>query len=175
MRPECLELFNAFSNFIIESGWTGGCYATAAMTHVLLKAKGIESKACIGVVEAKAGRTEYFDHGWLEIDGKPYDLTIPHSEDRTSVVLELGLSPLGVKGDIPSGISYGVDMKLDAQAERLLHEFSYILYCSPSFNREITYFDFAIYIAQKTKRFKDVAKSDLSIAAANSYWKHCKA
>ncbi|MEK5436329.1 MULTISPECIES: lasso peptide biosynthesis protein [Paenibacillus] len=52
----------------------GVCHLLSSIMYVMLNEQGIESELCIGEVQ----RTDepYFDHSWIEIDGKAFDLSI---------------------------------------------------------------------------------------------------
>lgn len=52
----------------------GGCHLVSSILYVLLSEQGISSELCIGEVQRPEG--PYFDHSWVEIDGKVFDLSI---------------------------------------------------------------------------------------------------
>lgn len=52
----------------------GGCHLISSIMYVLFTEQGISSELCIGEVQRPNGM--YFDHSWVEIDGKVFDLSI---------------------------------------------------------------------------------------------------
>ncbi|PNI03458.1 hypothetical protein C1N32_16530 [Vibrio diazotrophicus] len=67
------QLYSNLLQFVVEDEYRGGCHDTSAIFHIILKELGIENVLCIG--EVKTGEL-YFDHSWVEIDGKIYDIAI---------------------------------------------------------------------------------------------------
>ncbi|EHK4785653.1 MULTISPECIES: lasso peptide biosynthesis protein [Vibrio] len=67
------QLYSELLQFIVETEYKGGCHDTSAVLHVVLNELGIKNSLCIG--EVKTGE-KYFDHSWIEIDGKIYDAAI---------------------------------------------------------------------------------------------------
>lgn len=53
--------------------WWGACHATCSVLYVVLSELGYSPELCIGEVY---GGDLYFDHSWIEIDGKIIDLAI---------------------------------------------------------------------------------------------------
>lgn len=52
----------------------GACHLLSSIMYVLLNEQDISSELCIGEVERPDGL--YFDHSWIEIDSKVFDLSI---------------------------------------------------------------------------------------------------
>ena len=53
--------------------WWGACHATCSALYVILSELGYKPTLCIGEV---LGQGLYFDHSWIEIDGKIIDLAV---------------------------------------------------------------------------------------------------
>lgn len=68
------EFFNNLLNYMNKEGWAGACHATTAMMYAFGLKIGLNPIACIGEVEKKGDKP--FDHSWLTIDDKIYDLAI---------------------------------------------------------------------------------------------------
>lgn len=58
----------------------GACHLISSIFHVLLNEQNIDNELCIG--EVKTGE-QYFDHSWIEIDGKVFDIAIQLTLDGT--------------------------------------------------------------------------------------------
>ena len=59
---------------MIQNQWYGACHATIALMYAFTKKIGIEATPCIG--ECKQKGYQPFDHSWLLIEDKIYDLAI---------------------------------------------------------------------------------------------------
>lgn len=99
-------------NFFMKHEWEGACHALSAIQYILLNEIGIDSKICIGIVR----KDNYiFDHSWIEIDGKVYDIAVANGLDGIKIS-----SPV-VRGiDIgtleETTLKYGIDGSLDYPA-----------------------------------------------------------
>lgn len=58
--------------YMKEKQWMGACHATAAVIYVALSELGYKPSVCIG--EVKDEVVGFFDHSWIELDGKIIDL-----------------------------------------------------------------------------------------------------
>lgn len=96
-----LMFFNGLYNFMIKNAWYGACHATTAMMYAFTKKLGIEAKPCIG--ECEQNGYPPFDHSWLLIDGKVYDLAI-------SMPFKFDMAKGPVYGSIDSRTNTEVDM-----------------------------------------------------------------
>jgi hypothetical protein len=64
--------------FVVEEPYRGACHATSSVLYVLLSELNIEARICIG----ELGRDEmFFDHSWIEIDGKVFDVSVARPLD----------------------------------------------------------------------------------------------
>ncbi|WP_313891109.1 lasso peptide biosynthesis protein [Psychrobacillus sp.] len=68
-----LNTFFAVSDYYKLNPNPGACHLMSSVFHVLLNEQGIDNELCIG--EVKTGE-QYFDHSWVEIDGKVFDIAI---------------------------------------------------------------------------------------------------
>lgn len=59
----------------------GACHLLSSIMYVLLKEQSVESDLCIGEVQSPDG--PYFDHSWIEINGRVFDLAIQLTDDNT--------------------------------------------------------------------------------------------
>ena len=53
--------------------WIGACHATTAIIYIALSELGYKPVMCIG--EVFSNTVGYFDHSWIELDGKIIDLS----------------------------------------------------------------------------------------------------
>ncbi|WP_339236876.1 SEC-C metal-binding domain-containing protein [Oceanobacillus sp. FSL W7-1281] len=70
------EIYNTFfivSNYLKENPIYGACHLISGIFYVLLKEQEIECELCIGEVKASFG---VFDHSWIQIDERVYDIAI---------------------------------------------------------------------------------------------------
>ena len=65
-------LINLF-NFMVKENWCGACHACSSILYVALSELGYKPILCIGEV---LGDSLYFDHSWIELNGKIFDLAI---------------------------------------------------------------------------------------------------
>ncbi len=116
---EKIKLFQSFCDelykFMKKKNWYGACHATTAIMFAFAKKVGINSTPCIG--ECKQKQYEPFDHSWLLIDGKIYDIAISmpfiHSMAKGPVYGSIDIST-GLEVEMSYGIKF---LGLDAQAE----------------------------------------------------------
>lgn len=66
--------FFAVSDYHKKNPNPGACHLISSILHVLLKEQGIENDLCIG--EVIQDNNNFFDHSWIEIDGKVFDIAI---------------------------------------------------------------------------------------------------
>lgn len=76
-EPQQVELIQNVSIAMLEiikrKNWTGACHATSALMYIIYRECGVDVELCAG--ETKFGDF-VFDHSWLEIDNKVYDMAI---------------------------------------------------------------------------------------------------
>lgn len=74
--PNGKRLFQAYAallNFVWQNDWTGACHDSSAAMYMILKEMGFSPKLVTGEVKADAGT---FDHSWIELDGKIFDVAV---------------------------------------------------------------------------------------------------
>lgn len=99
-------------DFISKNNWQGACHAMSAIQYILLNELGVSSKLCIGVV----GKYPYkFDHSWIEIDNKIYDITIENGLQGIQVSKPI-IASINVESLNSMDVIYGVNEKLDYPA-----------------------------------------------------------
>jgi hypothetical protein len=102
-RKEITNTFFAVSDYLEEVQIAGACHLLSSILYVLLMEQGIDCDICIG--EA-AGFGSYFDHSWIEIDGKVYDVAIQLTlDERRNPPVFNGIN---LKTGQPTEIIYGV-------------------------------------------------------------------
>lgn len=73
-KSKIYTTFFAASDYYTINPLYGACHLISSVLHVLLKEQGIENDLCVGEVTHKKGK--FFDHSWIEIDGKVFDIAI---------------------------------------------------------------------------------------------------
>lgn len=109
MNEEQKAIFIQFCDnllaFMRKNNWYGACHATTAMMYAIAKKIGIDATACIGECEQKGFNP--FDHSWLVIDDKIYDLAI-----SMPFVEEMAKGPVYGSIDVKTGkeidMTYGI-------------------------------------------------------------------
>ncbi|MGI2295598.1 SEC-C metal-binding domain-containing protein [Paenibacillus sp. GXUN7292] len=94
----------------------GACHLLSSVMYVLMNEQGITSELCIGEVRRPNGQC--FDHSWIEIDGKPFDIAIRRPLDGGQ------FAPVFAGFDLDSGLptifNYRFSSEgLDITAERI--------------------------------------------------------
>ena len=59
--------------YMQQKQWWGACHASCSALYVALSELGYSPKLCIGEM---MGQGLYFDHSWIELDGKIIDMAI---------------------------------------------------------------------------------------------------
>ena len=120
--------FLALANFVIGNQWAGACHATSAILYAVAKRLSIEATPCIG--EAFEG-TGTFDHSWIEIDGKPYDVAIavPLKPECACAPVFAGIDICAMK---PTIVEYGIfhrGLESPADSINYMDLFEYLQIC----------------------------------------------
>ena len=100
--------------------WLGACHATTAVMFVALCEMGFSPRACIG--EVRGDFVGFFDHSWIELDGKIIDLAC----SMTLLDGQSASAPIIFDIDIYTGeqykLEYGVNYTgLDSGGKRILN------------------------------------------------------
>ena len=67
------KIFNEFLDITYKLDWKGACHESSSAIYVLLKESGIDCIWKLGEVKAN---NYFFDHSWIEINGKVFDIAI---------------------------------------------------------------------------------------------------
>lgn len=73
-KTEIYKTFFSILDYYKSNPNPGACHLISGIFHILLKEQEIENDLCIGEVTYKDGI--FFDHSWIEIDGKVFDIAI---------------------------------------------------------------------------------------------------
>ena len=74
---EVEQAYKTLYDYISDKDYKGACHEMSAAFYVLLTELGVESILCSG--ELTDGNTR-FDHSWVEIKNKIYDITLQHTQ-----------------------------------------------------------------------------------------------
>lgn len=160
-------VFDSMLDVIRDKSWGGACYASTAIMHTLLKLVDIESTPCIGIVKCING--DIFDHGWLEVSGRIYDIAIAYPQGTSKSTVSNYIDSGGFRGvtETPN-FEYGIGMQLDSEARYVSEKFSNIMSHSPFWAENINYWDLTELIAKFHR--VDVVKDDLVKIVMSSKW-----
>lgn len=67
------QAFEALLKYIWSNEYRGACHDTSAVLYIVLTEMGVDSELCIGEV---GFRDKFFDHSWVEVNGKIYDAAV---------------------------------------------------------------------------------------------------
>ncbi|EGT4138504.1 hypothetical protein EQZ09_11960 [Clostridium perfringens] len=110
-KEKLTEVFYNAYDFLKINNWSGACHAVSSIQYILLSEIGLKPKLCIGVVQI--GRLK-FDHSWIELNEKVYDITIENSligEIAKSIIADCDINTLE-----KTNITYGINEFLDRPA-----------------------------------------------------------
>lgn len=99
--------------FMKKNNWQGACHALSSIQYILLKEIGLNPKLCIGVVEVFKGIC--FDHSWIELDNKVYDITIANGLNNIKVSEPI-IAGINIATLNRSELVYNTNKKLDFPA-----------------------------------------------------------
>lgn len=74
------KTFFIINDHFKQNELAGACHLLSSMMYILLNEQGISSKLCIGEVLSPRGP---FDHSWVEIDERVFDIAIQFTLDET--------------------------------------------------------------------------------------------
>ncbi len=78
-KEKIFNTFFAISDYYKKHPNPGACHLISSIFHVLLREQKIDNELCIGEVKVD---TQYFDHSWVEIKGKVFDIAIQLTLDE---------------------------------------------------------------------------------------------
>lgn len=73
------QTYVTLNDTFIQNPNPGACHLISSILYILLSEQKVESSLCIGEVEGPKGF--YFDHSWIEVDGKIFDLAVQFTLD----------------------------------------------------------------------------------------------
>lgn len=94
--------YQVLLRYMWEWEYRGACHSTSAILFVLLSESGLQPKLCIGEVGAGG---PYFDHSWIELDGKVFDVAVSLPDTRGA---QVG-GPVFASVDLDTGIATSLD------------------------------------------------------------------
>lgn len=106
--PNGKRLFQAYAvllHFAWQNDWTGACHDSSATLFMVLSEMGFSPKIVIGEVKASAGT---FDHSWVELDGKIYDVAVGFPGEDGHHVGPSVFASLNLDTREPTELVYGV-------------------------------------------------------------------
>lgn len=106
--PNGRRLFQAYAvvlDFVWQNDWTGACHDSSAALFMILSEMGFSPKIIIGEVRAPAGT---FDHSWIELDGKIYDVAVGFPGEDGHYVGPAVFASLNLDTGEPTELVYGV-------------------------------------------------------------------
>lgn len=65
--------FSLLFQFVDEQGWSGACHPSVTVLFAICERLGIQAIPCIGETSINGA---FFDHSWLLINGKVFDVAI---------------------------------------------------------------------------------------------------
>lgn len=104
--PKLINAVCTLYRYMQQNHWTGACHASSSVLYVALSELGYRPILCIGEVY---GKHLYFDHSWIELDGKIIDLAISmtlfhHMAVTGPVILDTDILT-GKKTSVQYGVS----------------------------------------------------------------------
>ncbi|MFJ2485056.1 lasso peptide biosynthesis protein [Pseudomonas sp. NPDC087639] len=106
--PNGKRLFQAYAallNFVRQNDWTGACHDSSASLYMILSEMGFAPKLVTGEVKAEAG---IFDHSWVEVDGKVFDVAVGFPGEDGHHVGPSVFASLNLDTGEPTELKFGV-------------------------------------------------------------------
>lgn len=106
--PNGKPVYQAYAvllNFVWENDWTGACHDTSAALYMVLAEMGFTPQIVVGEVKAAAG---IFDHSWVELDGKIFDVAVGFPGEDGQYVGPSVFASLNLATGGPTELHYGV-------------------------------------------------------------------
>jgi hypothetical protein len=99
-----IKNYSAVLSLVHRANWQGACHATTGLLTVLLRSQNIQADPFLGECFHNGA---YFDHSWVEVDSKIYDIAIsnPLIAERACEPI-FGSIHLATK--LPMQVEYGV-------------------------------------------------------------------
>lgn len=93
------------NRYMQRKQWWGACHASCSALYVALSELGYSPKLCIGEI---MGQGLYFDHSWIELDGKIIDMAISMTLLGGAPASEPILFGKNIRNGMESVVEYGV-------------------------------------------------------------------
>lgn len=101
-------IFNTYAALLAvvwKEGWDGACHDSSAVLYMLLSEQGITPTLVVGEVGADAG---IFDHSWVEVDGKIYDVAVGFPDEGGHDVGPPVFASLNLDTAEPTELAFGI-------------------------------------------------------------------
>lgn len=102
-------------DFMKKNEWQGACHALSTIQYVVLNELGVNPKLCLGIVEGNGIR---FDHSWIEIEGKIYDITVANGLDGVKVSEPI-MAGVSIDTLERTKLTYGMEGIFDYEADMI--------------------------------------------------------
>jgi len=99
------DAYSALLTVVWRENWTGACHDTSALLYMLLSELGCSPTLVTGEVKAPAG---IFDHSWVELDSKIYDVAIGFPGEDGHYVGPSVFASLNIDTGEPTELTFGV-------------------------------------------------------------------
>ena len=106
--PNGKRLFQAYAallKFVWYNDYIGACHDTSAILYIILSEMGFSPVLMIGEVKAAIG---IFDHSWVELDGKVYDVAVGFPGEDGCHVGPSIFASLNLHTGEPTDLEFGV-------------------------------------------------------------------
>ena len=104
-KDDLADVLCNLNNYMQRKQWWGACHASCSALFVALSELGYHPQLCIGELR---GQGLYFDHSWLELDGKILDMAISMTLLGGKPVSEPIFCGSNIRTGQPPSIKYGV-------------------------------------------------------------------
>ena len=99
------DVFCNLNSYMQRKQWWGACHASSSALYVALCELGYKPKLCIGEM---MGQDLYFDHSWIELDGKIFDMAISMTLLGGAPMSDPILFSKNIRNEAEPVIKYGV-------------------------------------------------------------------
>ena len=108
MDASVIDVFANLMTYIEEKRWQGACHACSSALYVALCERGLDPRLCIG--ECRYGADGIpFDHSWIELDGKPFDVACAMRLDTGAPICAPVIGGVDVEMGESTEMRYGIE------------------------------------------------------------------